>query len=417
MNPAIVIPTYWSSNPVCGLPGESDCYDHTTQIGTSTPELDSCLESLLQVKGLGRVILLLVCPAHDEPAARAEVEAIMARYPSIDTILIDDAFAHELQNTVEEAGIDLMGETVSLRGYGAIRNMGLAVCAILGHDVAVFLDDDEVVTEPDFLIKAVYGLGHMTRREIPILAKSGFFYDRRNSYRAPARESKWYDKFWAKREEFNEYMDEKMRGPRISRANVANGGIMSIHAEAFMRIAFDPWITRGEDQDIVFNFRLYGLDFWFDNKWHVKHLPPPIKSSAPRFLQDVYRWLYQFRKLEFANAKIDLNQVTPRALMPYPGNWMLPNIKQRIFWTTLARTLGTGEKNEYFAILTRGRKQAMEYADRNCEHYLDFQKNWSELMHMLWGHSRLGDILMGVEADDVTADVPHSDYLDAQNIY
>ena len=33
------------------------------------------------------------------------------------------------------------------------------------------------------------------------------------------------------------------------------------------RVAFDPWITRGEDTDYLLNLRMYGADVWFDNKW------------------------------------------------------------------------------------------------------------------------------------------------------
>ena len=69
------------------------------------------------------------------------------------------------------------GETVSLHGYGAIRNMGLAVSAILGHDVVVFLGEDRVATDADFLLKAAWGLGSLTRQNLRVLVKSGFFVD------------------------------------------------------------------------------------------------------------------------------------------------------------------------------------------------------------------------------------------------
>ena len=46
----------------------------------------------------------------------------------------------------------------SLSGYGAIRNLGLLVANVLGFDAVVFLDDDEVVDDPEFLTKAMYGL-------------------------------------------------------------------------------------------------------------------------------------------------------------------------------------------------------------------------------------------------------------------
>lgn len=74
---------------------------------------------------------------------------------------------------------------MSLRGYGAIRNMGLACAAVLGHDAVVFLDDDETVIDADFMKRATYALGQQTRQGLPILVKSGYFYDRDGSPLAP----------------------------------------------------------------------------------------------------------------------------------------------------------------------------------------------------------------------------------------
>ena len=55
------------------------------------------------------------------------------------------------------------GECVSLRGYGAIRNMGFACAAVLGHDAVAF-DDDETVIDADFMKRATRALGQQTRQ-------------------------------------------------------------------------------------------------------------------------------------------------------------------------------------------------------------------------------------------------------------
>ncbi|MFR7670512.1 MAG: hypothetical protein ACLU0O_07330 [Collinsella sp.] len=62
---------------------------------------------------------------------------------------------------------------------------------------------------------------------------------------------------------------------------------MALHARAFTRVAFDPFITRGEDLDYLFNMRMFGYDVWFDNEWTVRHLPPESEKRSPRFMQDV----------------------------------------------------------------------------------------------------------------------------------
>lgn len=81
-------------------------------------------------------------------------------------------------------------------------------------------------------------------------------------------------------------MKKALSGTRISRSNYVCGGLMALHARAFTRVAFDPFITRGEDLDYLFNMRMFGYDVWFDNEWTVRHLPP--ESSAHRALCRMY---------------------------------------------------------------------------------------------------------------------------------
>mgnify|MGYP000051938564 CR=1 FL=1 len=97
---------------------------------------------------------------------------------------------------------------------------------------------------------------------------------------------------------------------------------MALHARAFTRVAFDPFITRGEDLDYLFNMRMFGYDVWFDNEWTVRHLPPESEKRSPRFMQDVYRWYYERAKLTFAAHQKELIPVTAASLMPYPGPWI-----------------------------------------------------------------------------------------------
>lgn len=395
MNPVVVIPTYWKSGTVDSDPNQPGVYDHATTL-SGKAELEACLASLVQVDGLTRIILLLVADPQVHDAALVRVKEICAQFPQLPVVIIDNDKAQAIQEIVSQRHPAAEGETVSLRGYGAIKNMGLVVAAALGHDVVVFLDDDEVVLSPDFLAEAVYGLGQKTRQGLPIVAKSGYFLDRRNSPYADRRKSKWYNKKWAKRQEFNDWMSKAQSGSRISRSNIMCGGCFALHAEAYTRVAFDPWITRGEDQDYLINMRLYGLDVWFDNKWAVKHTPPREKTKAPRFMQNTYRWVYEYKKLEFANAKIDLHPVTPATLMPYPGPWVGPELKSRIRHTALMRALGTNEKGAYFSIFLHGWKRALEYAEANCENYLRLQQVWPHVIGYFWNNKAVANMILGM---------------------
>ncbi|MGI6754533.1 MAG: glycosyltransferase family 2 protein [Atopobiaceae bacterium] len=393
VNPVIVIPTYWTTkededNTLVGA------YDHATPIAKPVPELETCLESLEQVRGVLRVVILLVAPSSCVDAARARVNAICRAHPNLNPLIVGPREAGYITSAVHVVAPKLEGETVSLRGYGAIRNMGLVVAAALGHDVVVFLDDDETVLNENFLIDAVFGLGLLTRQDLPVSAKSGYFIDKNDSYFADESDLRWCDRWWTKKREFNQWMQRAQQSTRISRSNYVCGGCLAIHADAFCRVAFDPYITRGEDLDYLFNLRMNGLDMWFDNQWMVKHLPPPSKSVASRFMQDVYRWTYEYEKLDVANHRIGLHKVTPASLMPYPGPWIEPGVHKRIFITSLAKSIAGPERQRYFDIWLKSRGEAVAWARRTSEQYLAFQTYWPGMMSQLWNNKALAGALI-----------------------
>lgn len=387
MNPVIVIPTYWTTSEE-----RVGNYDHATPVDATTPELARCLDSLEQVRGVMRTVVLLVAPPEAERKARVRVDEICAAHPRLTPLVIGDEEARPVVSAITSMAPRLSGETVSLRGYGAIRNMGLMIASIFGHDVVVFFDDDEVALGPEFLVEAVYGLGQRTRQNLPVVAKSGYFVDEKGSPYAEVI-SGWTEKYWDKGVGFNKLMARALEGTRISRSNVLCGGCMAIHAEAFTRVAFDPYITRGEDLDYLINLRLYGMDVWFDNRWRVMHLPPTTPTPANRFRQNVFRWHYEKAKLDFANGKIDLNQVTPQSLMPYPGPWIGPELEDRVAQTALRRALGTKDHGAYLDIWRNVRAQAEKNARRHGSSYLTFQSWWPAMVQRLWGNAELARVI------------------------
>ncbi|WP_102338272.1 glycosyltransferase family 2 protein [Collinsella provencensis] len=392
MNPVIVIPSYWSGDQA-GLTSPG-AYDHTTDLVGQRPELDRCLASLEQVRKLPRVIVLLVCPQAELARTEARVRDIIDQHPSVEVTLITNREASAIMKRVSELAPKASGETVSLRGYGAIRNMGLACAAILGHNAVVFLDDDEVVLSSDFMERALYGLGNETRQRLPILAKSGYFYDKAGSPLADTTKKAGITcRWWTKRIEFNRWMEKALAGTRISRSNYVCGGCFAVHARAFSRVAFDPYITRGEDLDYLFNMRLFGLDVWFDNAWAVKHLPPAQAEESPRFMQNVYRWYYERAKLAVASRKPEYNSVTAAALMPYPGPWISGGLDERVRKTALARAFFTREHRGYWHIWRHGIGEAQEYAREHERDYLRFVSFWPSIIDGLRGDKRLAALL------------------------
>lgn len=389
MNPVIVIPSYWALTDRVGDVGEIGTYDHVTPVDKPVPELETCLSSLDGVRGVLRVIILLVSPLECEESARARVEGICRTHPHLNPLIVGREEARVIIRAVARIAPTMPDAAVSLRGYGAIRNMGLAVAAALGHDVVVFLDDDEVTLDEDFLINAVYGLGLKNRQGLPIAAKSGYFLDRDDSPYADVEEPRWRDAPWSKRADFNKLMERMLSGTRISRATYVCGGCFALSADVFCRVGFDPTITRGEDLDYLFNLRMHGYDVWFDNEWRVRHMPPEMPSRAARFLQDVYRWTYERRKLELTNATIGLRKVSAESLEPYPASWVSSEVDKRITSTALRRFIAGPERGAYLRILLHGIREARAWAEGVADRYLAFQTYWPRVMDALWDNRTL----------------------------
>ena len=394
MNPAIVIPTIFGLRKRRKTPAKSpvEVYDHPTVPGNAV-ELRRCLESLSNVDDLPPVILLVASQPSARLAARDTVEAVVRDFPHLDVLVVGEAEAQIIRQRLAQLGASSLEDKVSLVGYGAMRNLALVVAHVLRYDAVVFLEDDEVVRDADFMSRAVYGLGKLTRRGIPILAKTGFYYNSEGSYLSKSQD-KWYNRYWQQGKAFNAWITRAMSGPRLSRSNHVCGGCLALHREAFRRLAFDPWIPRGEDLDYLLNLRMYGSDIWFDNQWSLVHLPPDSANEGTRFRQDIYRWLYEFRKVEFSRTQIDLLPIPPSSLEPYPGPFLRPGITRRVRRTAFLRSLARPNKSAYRKAARVATREASAYAEANCGKYFELQRVWPEMMRRVEGDRMLSTALM-----------------------
>lgn len=415
MNPVIVIPTIFGLRKKRKAPPKSpvEVYDHPTVPGTAV-ELRRCLESLTKVKNLPPIILLVASQEPARLAARETVEGAVREFPSLDVLIIGEAEAQIVRQRLAQLGASSLEDKIGLVGYAAMRNLGLVVAHALRYDAVIFLDDDEVVQEPDFVSRAVYGLGKLTRRGVPILVKTGFYYNSEGNYLSKSQ-NKWYNRYWQQGKAFNAWITHAMAGPRLSRSNHVCGGCLALHREAFRRLAFDPWIPRGEDLDYLLNLRMYGSDIWFDNQWSLTHLPPKTANEGMRFLQDIYRWLYEYRKVEFSRTQIDLHPIPPSSLEPYPGPFLRPGITRRIRRTAFLRSLARPNKTAYRKAARAATHDAAAYAEANCGKYFEFQRVWPEIMRRVCGDRMLSAALTQRIRFGVQADAP-DDAADAQMV-
>ena len=404
MNPVVIIPTYNCARRHRAGSSAIATYDHATPLN-EPGELDRCLTSLERVEGIGLIVILVAAEKSIESKAVEKVQALADGHPDLSLLVIGEKELALIRQRMEQLNIGRLTREIGLEGYGAVRNLGLVVANVFGFDSVVFLDDDEVIEAPDFLHRAMYGLGKLTKNGIPILAKTGYYLNDRGSYLSKWEDA-WYNRFWQQGRAFNQWISKAMKGPRLSRSNHVCGGCLAIHKEAFKRLAFDPWIARGEDLDYMLDLRMYGSDIWFDNQWVLRHLPPESSSEGDRFRQDIFRWIYEYRKLEYSRALIDLQQVKPKSLEPYPGPFLEPGLVRRIRLTAFLRSLVSSDKKAYRRAAKAARSEAMAYAERNCAKYFQFQYAWPELMNRLEGDEELSVALVESALHSVTPQAP-----------
>jgi hypothetical protein len=273
--------------------------------------------------------------------------------------------------------------------------------AVLGCDSVVFLDDDQVITDPQFLVRAAEGLGAQLKDGRSVLAKSGYYTDEEGRYQGQST-PRFADMFWRKDEAFNEALSIVAAPPRIKPSPIAFGGCFALHRDMFVNVSFDPWVMRGEDVDYVINARMHGGDVFLDGEWSVVHNPPKLPSEALQFRQDVYRFVYEHRKIEFAKSQVDLRQVTPESMMPFPGQFLGSSVGWRAWMTAVLRGLTSKEGGRYLRVARSALREAGDYARENCQNYYDFQRRWPLMMDRIWDDVALKPLFTGERSVDRT---------------
>ncbi len=400
--PCVVIPTFWT-----GRRGRQDerllgVYDHPTPVDQEGTLAD-CLSSLRRVKGLEHVVVIVAVTDNAiEHEAADRVHQTLRDFPDIDAIMIGPAAMGSLHRRLEQVEFADMIHGVNLIGYGAVRNVGLIASAVLGYDEVIFLDDNLIVTSDDFIETAMLGLGQKFEgSNTPVLAKTGYYTDGEGRYQRNDA-AHWSDMFWRQRDAVNEALAVVSKPPRIQRSSIAFGGCLALHRHMYANVSFDPWVLRGEDIDYVINARMHGADVFLDDAWSAVRQPLEVTSPALRFRQDVYSFVYEHRKIEFAKSQVDLRQVTPKSMMPYPGRFIDSSVGMRATMTALLRAVSHPEKKAYLSVAWHAMRDANEYARTNCQNYFEFQRRWPMLIDRIWDDVPLQTMFTGERKIDRT---------------
>lgn len=379
-----MIPTYWTKSTGKASDHFYNIYDHPTPMDEEGT-VGRCLDSLRAAEGDFDVVLI---GAATEPYLQPKVEERLAElaksYADLDITVFSYGQLSSLHKRMEQLDMEDLVDKVSLDGYGNIRNMCLIVPHILGSDVAVLLDDDEVLTDPRLIVKAVEGLGEEID-DLPMLAKTGYYIHEDGSYLrdvAPA----WSDTFWEKKRQMNDALKAVGVPPRFSPTSMALGGCMVLHKDIFTQVSFDPAITRGEDIDYVINAKMHGFDLFLDNELSILHLPPPKPQQTLVFRADIYRFIYEHRKLEYLRSQVDLKPVRANDLDPYPGYFLRQSVSARAFATCVLRAFRAMFSGGFMAHMQLAKVSLVDaprYAKERCNDYFVFQRRWPAFMESI----------------------------------
>ena len=375
-NLVIVIPTYWTWGSKRADGPVEAIYDHPTPLdGPST--LPRLLDSLAKLEGPPFGVLVLIAAVHPdlEDAAAQRVEALIRPYRKHFPIAqFAAADLQLLRERVAAAGFD--PAMVALHDYASVRNCQLIVPYLLGSEVVVALDDDEVVGS-GYLRIATEFVGE----EHPGIG--GFYLDRHGSPLLPEGEPTG-NPFLDKSVLMNQATRALQATPgRLVSTPVVLGGNMVFHRSLWERVSFDPFITRGEDIDYLINAHLAGFRFLLDKELTITHLPPEEYGALPysKLHQDVIRFVYEREKLLLACQRPELVEVTPESLDPYPGRFLREDVVEQALVALQAKA--TPETVDRYglpeAVVAAAKRHAVQMAPR----YFAFAQTWPRLMRAL----------------------------------
>ena len=384
MRTYMIIPSYWCDEK-CKWQVGDEVYDHPTPLN-ECGTLKRTLESLnnLKDKDFTVVILGAVTNDKDEPQMHTKLTQIIksVKLP-VDTILVTSRHLNRIKEALQTKCE--IPDILHFGGYSNIRNLCLLVPYILDAEVALLIDDDEVFEDPYYVRKAREFIGRKFYGNT-VDGVAGYYLNEDNEYYDKVNIEPWmtyWDRFGEKREAFDKIIGSE---PRLKKTPFAFGGAMVIHRNLMRIVPFDPKTTRGEDTDYVVNARIFGFNFFLDNTLAIKHLPPKKKHPVwKRFREDIYRFLYAKSKFETQYPKINLHEIKPEDFDPYPGEFMKPDLGDKIFKTNIILALNYLSDNKIedcketinniYLAKYDAKPKGNTFGD-----YLDFQKQWRNLL-------------------------------------
>lgn len=396
MRTVVVIPTYWGRKKENFFKEGDIIYDHATPVDTEGT-LGRMLESMKILKKKDFKLVILVCPTTREIERKVEgkVKKIVKEVNlDVETYLFTQKILRKIKRFGRNSNLkENILSLLNLKGYANVRNMCLFASQILNADISILLDDDEVIENPDFIDIAREFIGKRVYGET-VYAVAGYYLNKYGNYYDDVSMEPWmtyWNRFGSKSKAFDKIIG---CGPRLKHTPFAFGGAMVIHKNLYQIVPFDPNVCRGEDIDYLINAKMFGFNFFLDNKLSVKHLPPPKTHPMwKRTREDIYRFVYEKAKIDSQYEVSNMRMVSAKDFFPYPGEFLTDELEDKVFKTNLLLAM------EY---LSKGDVKACQESIKNIylsvyeaipkkdpfTAYRRVQKDWEKLIDFALEHKR-----------------------------
>ncbi len=386
MKKAVVVPTYWGRPSSQGWREGDIVYDHPTPLdreGTFLRLIEST--SILEDKDFTLFLLVATTnPELDEAAEKRVRELLAGAKPEVEVVVFAPSQLRKLKALIDDQELSSL---LSLQGYSNIRNLCILIPHLFEAEAIIFVDDDEVFEDRDFIKTALEFIGEEYRGE-KVLAKAGYYIQPDGGVLLK-KGFRPYMRYWDSVERMNQAFQQfVLSSERLQRCPFVFGGNMVLHREVFTRIPFDPSITRGEDIDYLINASMFGFSFFIDNRLKIRHLPPP--KPYPEWMKirvDIVRFLYEREKLKKQRPQEDMRRVFPEELDPYPGAFLKDDLEEKITKAMMLLALEylTEGKDEDARQALENIKLAKEFKTEDpFQKLLDLQKRWVRLTDLFY---------------------------------
>ncbi|UCC39848.1 MAG: hypothetical protein JSV96_19080 [Candidatus Aminicenantes bacterium] len=387
MKATMVVPSYWGRKNDEGWRKTDTVYDHPTPLD-ETGTLGRLLKSLslLENKDFTLVVLGISTAKDIQEDVESKISSIIKEADTeVKTLLFSYCHLAKIHQYLANNDKEKLGSLLQLNGYSNVRNLCVFLPHLLGSEVAVLIDDDEIFEDPRFMDKALEFIGKEKDGD-KILAVAGYYINPDNDFLINKKIDPWmtcWNKIDCMNQAFKEIIGEE---PRLKETPFVFGGNMVAHRDLFTQVPFDPSITRGEDIDFLINARMFGFKFFLDNQLFIKHdAPPKTHPTWQRIREDILRFMFEKSKLETQESLPDMVRITAEDLDPYPGEFLKDDLVERILQSNIMLSieyLREGDKDGALECLVNIHlaKSKSLPPTNPFQRLLQVQKNWKALM-------------------------------------